>query len=230
MARYVRLVSGSRWPTEPKSSGFARPCHALAPEIVTVYVLASPIIQQERRSPMPDRTIVVFTYRSRSMMLQEGGSQAWALKPASARRCKYIVCTRNRYFAGAEPEEQAAATEEHGAAFLVGKVTAVEPWPGRDEKARYIIRFDQYAVLPDPVKDVWPGHQNPIWYVEDIRKLDIDPDKLNWQPMPESADRALEKKANMNATPDGLTFDQARAGLATMYRVPPGSIEIVIRG
>jgi len=158
MARYVRLVSGSRWPTEPKSSGFARPCHALAPEIVTVYVLASPIIQQERRSPMPDRTIVVFTYRSRSMMLQEGGSQAWALKPASARRCKYIVCTRNRYFAGAEPEEQAAATEEHGAAFLVGKVTAVEPWPGRDEKARYIIRFDQYAVLPDPVKDVWPGH------------------------------------------------------------------------
>jgi hypothetical protein len=176
---------------------------------------------------MSDRTIVVFTYRSRGMMLKEGGSQAWALKPASARRCKYIVCTRNRYFAGAGPEEQAAALEEHGAAFLVGKVTAVEPAPDRDD--RYIIRFDEYALLSDPVKDVWRGHQNPIWYVENITELGIDPDKLHWQPMPESAVQALEM-TDRKAAPDGLTFDQARAGLATKYRVPPTSIEIVIRG
>jgi hypothetical protein len=162
------------------------------------------------------------------MMLKEGGSQAWSLKPANARRCKYIVCTRNRYFADAGPEEQAAAMEEHGAAFLVGKVTTIEPAPDRGD-GYYMIRFDEYAVLPDPQRNVWPGHQNPIWYVEDIRELDIDPDKLNWQPMPESAARALET-TDTSTAPDGLTFDQARAGLATMYRVPPTSIEIVIRG
>jgi hypothetical protein len=176
---------------------------------------------------MTDKTIVVFTYRSHSMMLQEGGSQAWALKPASARRCKYIVCTRNRYFAGAGPDEQAAATEEHGAAFLVGKVTAVEPAPDRED--RYIIRFDQYAVLPHPQQVVWPGHQNPIWYVEDVRELRIDPDKLNWQPRSTGAIRAPEITGT-SAVPDGLTFDQARAGLATMYRVRPANIEIIIRG
>jgi hypothetical protein len=176
---------------------------------------------------MPDKTIVVFTARSIPVMLKERGSQAWALKPASVRRCKYIVCTRNRYFKGVGPEEQAAATEEHGAAFLVGKVTTVEPAPDRAD--RYIIRFDQCAVLPDPKKDVWPGHQNPIWYVQDIRQqLDIDPDKLNWQPMPENA---IESPAmTTSAEPAGLTFDQARKGLATMYRVPPADIEIIIRG
>jgi len=180
---------------------------------------------------MSDRTIVVFTHQSCPMMLKEGGSQAWALNPASARRCKYIVCTRNRHFAGAGPKDQAAAVEEHRAAFLVGKVTTVEPAPDRGDRY-YVIRFDQYAVLPDPVKDVWPGHQNPIWYVEDIRELElgIDPDKLNWQPMPKRAVRTTLENTEQSVSPDGLTFDQARAGLATMYQVPPASIEIVIRG
>src|SRR5438552_980248 len=113
---------------------------------------------------MTDRTIVVFTYRPVSMILAEGGSQAWALKPGNARRCRYIVCTRNRYFAGAGPEVQAAATEEHGAAFLVGKITTVEPSPARED--RYIVRFDEYAVI-DPQPIVWPGARNPVWYVED---------------------------------------------------------------
>jgi hypothetical protein len=78
---------------------------------------------------MSEKTMVVFTYRPRGMILNERGSQAWSLKPANARRCTYIVCTRNRYFADAEPEVQAAAPEKHGAAFLLGKITSVEPAP-----------------------------------------------------------------------------------------------------
>jgi hypothetical protein len=174
---------------------------------------------------MADRTMVVFTHESLPTMLKEGGSQAWKVKPASVRRCKYIVCTRNRYFAGTGPEQQAAATEEHGAAFLIGKVTTVEPALVRAD--RHIIRFDQYAV-PDPQQIVWPGHQNPIWYVEDVRELGIDPDNLIWHSLQESAITAPE--IITSSAPDGLTFDQARAGLATMYRVPAASIEIAIRG
>src|SRR4051794_21669482 len=129
---------------------------------------------------MQDKAIVVFTYRPIPMLLEEGGSQAWSLKPANARKCRYIVCSRNRFFADAGPEIQSAAPEEHGAAFLVGKITTVEPAPDRAD--RYIVRFNEYALL-NPQLVVWPGARNPIWYVDDIRQLGIDPDKLDWQLM-----------------------------------------------
>jgi hypothetical protein len=179
------------------------------------------------RVPLSAKTMVVFTYRPRAIILNERGSQAWSLKPANARRCTYMVCTRNRYFADAEPEAQAAAPEEHGAAFLVGKITSVEPAP--DDPERYIVRFGEFADL-DPQPVVWPGHRNPVWYVDEIGTLGIDPDKLTWQSIPIEPRAAPEITEVMPGAPAGLTFDQARAGLAIMYRVPPANVEIVIRG
>lgn len=131
---------------------------------------------------MPDKTIVVFTYRPAQNILLDGGSQAWALKAANARRCTYIVCARNRYFENAGPEIQALAQEKHGSAFLVGKVSIVEPSPERPDRS--IVRFDEYAIL-DSQPVVWPGARNPVWYVADIRELGIDPSTLTWKSMPE---------------------------------------------
>ena len=108
----------------------------------------------------------------------------------------------------------ATVVEEHGAAFLVGKITAVEQSPERDD--RYIVRFEEFAVL-DPLSVIWPGHRNPVWYVEDIRTLGIDPDKLNWQPLPTAVPVTAQIAERKTETPDGLTFDQARAGLAITY-------------
>ena len=126
---------------------------------------------------MADRALVVFTRDSIRTMLAERGSRAWVLNAGNARRCTYMVCTRNRRYTDAGPDERAAAREEHGAAFMIGRIAAVEPTP--DLPGRYIVRFDEYADLePQPV--VWPGHQNPVWYVEDIETLCIDPDTLNW--------------------------------------------------
>ena len=133
---------------------------------------------------MTGRTLVVFTYRPIAAILAERGSQAWSLNPGNARRCTYIVCTRNRYFADAGPDEQAAAQEEHGAAFLVGRITIVEPSPLRAD--RHIVRFNEYAIL-DPQPVVWPGARNPVWYVDDIESLGIEPDTLNWLAMPDEA-------------------------------------------
>lgn len=133
---------------------------------------------------MTDSALVVFTYRSQPTLLAERGSQAWALNPSNALRRTYLVCTRNRYFANASPEEQSAAREEHGAAFIVGKISTVEPSPERPD--RYIVRFDEYAVLHK--RDVWPGARNPVWYVEDIAALGIDPTKLNWLALPDEPD------------------------------------------
>jgi hypothetical protein len=171
-------------------------------------------------------TLVLFTWEPRSMIVNQGGSRAWSLKPANARRCTYIVCTRNRYFADAEPGVQAAAPEEQGAAFMIGKISAIEPSP--DNQNRYVVRFSEFADLhPQPV--VWPGHRNPVWY-NDLQTLGIDPEKLDWQPMPQKAVAHSEIAIVKTEAPEGLSFDQARAGLAITYRVPPANIEIVIRG
>lgn len=136
---------------------------------------------------MPDKALVVFTYRPVSMILEDGGSQAWSLKAANARRCRYIVCTRNRYSPDASSEIQTAAQEEHGAAFMVGKIMTVDPSPERPD--RHIVRFDEYAIL-DPQPIVWQGARNPVWYVDDIKDLHIDPNALIWRPMPNEAEEA----------------------------------------
>lgn len=142
---------------------------------------------------MTNSALVVFTYRSKPTLLAERGSQAWALNPSNARRCTYLVCTRNRYFAYTSPEEQAAAREEHGAAFMVCKISTVEPSPERPE--RYIVRFDEYAVLDEP--EFWSGARNPVWYVEDIASLGIDPTKLEWLALPDESDAdGLETDVN----------------------------------
>lgn len=135
---------------------------------------------------MTGRALVVFTYRPIATILAERGSQAWSLNAGNARRCTYIVCTRNRYFADAGPDEQAAAQEEHGAAFLVGRITIVEPSPERPD--RHIVRFNEYAIL-DPQPVLWPGARNPVRYVDDIEKsLGIDPDALHWLAIPDEAE------------------------------------------
>jgi hypothetical protein len=109
---------------------------------------------------MAKRILVVFTYRSINQLLAEGGSQAWALNQANARRCSYVVCTRNRH------HEDAAQQEEHGAAFLVGKISSVEEL--QNDPGRFIVRFDRYALVKSqPV--IWPGARNPVWYVDDFR-------------------------------------------------------------
>lgn len=169
---------------------------------------------------MSDRTITVFTFRTVSMMLEQGGSQAWALNPGNARRCKFVVCTRNRFHDGAGPET-------HGTVFLVGKISSVEPSPERPD--RFIIRFDEYAVVKSE-NPVWPGARNPVWYLDDIRELGIDPDSLNWQPMPEPTSDEADFASDEGEAFAGMSFDQARAAIAIRYRVPPENVEIIIRG
>ena len=131
---------------------------------------------------MTDRTLVVFTCYSIATMVAERGSRSWVVDAEKVRRCKYLVCTRNRNYANAAPYERAAAPQDHGAAFMVGKVAAVER--SLDMPGRHVVRFDEFAIL-DPQPMVWPGHQNLVWYVENIEDLGIVPDNLNWVAMPD---------------------------------------------
>lgn len=132
---------------------------------------------------MTDRTLVVFTYCSIQTMVAERVSRSWALNAEKVRRCTYLVCTRNRNYANAALHERAAAPEDHRAAFMVRKIAAVEQ--SLDTPGRHVVRFYEYARLHPPRPNVWPGHQNPVWYVESIRDLGILPDNLNWVAIPD---------------------------------------------
>jgi hypothetical protein len=125
---------------------------------------------------MTKEVVAVFTYRSKEEIINSRGSEAWALNPQNAQRCRYLVCTRNRYTHPAD-----SGPEEHGAAFLIGKVSLVEPAPERPD--RYIIRFNEYALL-DPQPVVWPGSRNPVWYIDNLPSLQIDESSLIWHPVP----------------------------------------------
>jgi hypothetical protein len=164
---------------------------------------------------MSTKGLVVFTFRTREEIKQEGGSQAWKLNPESARRCTYLVCTRNRYHEGSGPES-------HHSAFLVGRISRVEISPERND--RYIVRFSEFAEVEVP--DVWPGGRNPIMYVDDITSLGIDLSNLQWQ----QATAAPEIDYDAEAVDEGLSLDEAKAGIARRYGFPVSQIEIVIRG
>jgi hypothetical protein len=127
---------------------------------------------------MAREVVAVFTYRTKEEIISSRGSEAWALNPQNAQRCRYLVCTRNRYTYPGD-----SGPEEHGAAFLVGRISLVEPSPERQD--RFIIRFNEYALL-DPQPVVWPGSRNPVWYLDNLAELRIDENSLAWRPVPPS--------------------------------------------
>ena len=102
----------------------------------------------------PD-TIVVFTAKTVENLLAQGGSGSWILDRNNARRCRYIVCTRN-----AHPKEghEDLGPEPHGSAFLIARIADVV----EDGPDRWRVTFAEYARLDKPA--VWQGLRNPVRY------------------------------------------------------------------
>ncbi|WP_168702527.1 hypothetical protein [Gordonia paraffinivorans] len=164
-----------------------------------------------------ENTITVFTAQGPTSILNEGGSGSWKLDPARARKCTYLVCTQNAY--NAEP--YADATNPHGSAFLVGKISRITPVDDR-----WRIEFSEYALIDYP--EVWGGHRNPVRYTN-LDDLGIQLDGVEWkQAAPTEA--VVSASTPEVAAPRALTIQEAKAGLAQTYGVDAGAIEIVIRG
>lgn len=181
---------------------------------------------------MSEEIAVVFTAKSIERILDEGGTSAWRLNRNHARRCKYVVCTRNahaNWVEGAEP---------HHSAFLVGKIRDVvpcKPTPENDEapENRYLIEFSEFARVS--IADVWKGDRNPVKY-KSAETLGIDFSKLKWEPTPEAANTLSPVKETPSVSAvaktivGALTMAEAKKGLALTFNVPPEAIEITIRG
>ncbi|WP_369027757.1 hypothetical protein [Nocardia farcinica] len=167
-----------------------------------------------------DSAVVVFTGKSADKILREGGSQAWRLDPARAKRCRWVVCTQNAH----NPEDYADGAAPHASAFLIGRISRISPSTAPDVTDRWKIEFSEYARISVP--GVWLGDRNPVRY-SDLATLGINLDGVDFQKMEPAP--TTSASAELDSSP-GLTIAQAKAGLAKTYGVDVDSIEIVIRG
>lgn len=171
---------------------------------------------------MSNEVVVVFTGKSTERILREGGTSSWRLDRNHARQCVYAVCTQNSHADG----EWADGREEHGSAFLIGKVKDVVLSPFME--GRYLIQFSEYARVK--VQDVWKGDRNPVKY-EPIETLGINLSTLKWEPMPNPDAMPRSAPPPLSRTVIApLTMIEAKKGLALTYGVSPDAIEIIIRG
>lgn len=167
-------------------------------------------------------TIIVFTARSPGRIVEDGGSQAWVLNPARAKLCKWLVCTQNRH----NPDHEFSdATEPHGSAFLVGKISAITQSPESED--RWIIEISEFARISKP--DVWNHWRNPVRYVS-LSELDIEVDDLEFQPARGAEARSKRESQPAPWPPTTLTIPEAKKALAATFGVKPDAVEITIRG
>jgi hypothetical protein len=169
-------------------------------------------------------TIIVFTARSPERIVREGGSQAWILNPIRAKICTWLVCTQNRH----NPDHEFSdATEAHGSAFLLGKISAVRKSPESAE-GRWIIEISEYARISLP--NAWDHGRNPVRYTS-LGELGISLEGLEFQPLKKNnGDLVQNNQAVLGALPHHLTIAEAKQALAITFGVKPEAIEITIRG
>jgi len=171
--------------------------------------------------------LVVFTWRPTELIVEQGGSQAWTLNPASARKCRYIVCTRNRH------HPKALSDFEHGAGFLVGKISAIELCDAEKntDSPRYLVRISEYALI-EPKLNLWPGHRMPFWYVESLATINIDEVELKWIAMPSQATDGKDisgEFAHLAKIPSERVITEAKLYVASNFGVRPDQVEIIVR-
>src|ERR1700722_6713587 len=126
----------------------------------------------------PEDAIVVFTARSPERIIREGGSQAWVLNPAHAKRCHWLVCTQNRH----NPDHEFSdASEPHGSAFLLGKIASIIRAPEAGSDDRWMVTLSEFARIHYP--HAWDHGRNPVRY-SSLKQLGIELEGVVFQPMP----------------------------------------------
>ena len=165
-------------------------------------------------------TVVVFTAKGINRTIEQGGSGNWKLNAERVRKCDYVILTANSHH-----RDSVHPKENHGKAFLVGKISGLTPEAyddlGKKEDDRWIIQFSEYAEIEIP--DAWGGYQNPVKYA-DLSDFDIDPERLDWKPFP--TDQVINQ-AQVGIP--ALTIEEAKLGISKKLGITPECIEITIR-
>ena len=105
-----------------------------------------------------EESVIVFTYKDTNTLLKFNGSQSWKLDSRRVSKCKYIICVNN----AKHPLSQ--NSNNHGFAFLVGKIKEVSKALETNLDDRWIIEFSEYAEVLIP--NFWKGLRNPVNYID----------------------------------------------------------------
>jgi hypothetical protein len=90
---------------------------------------------------LPHAAIAVFTGKKLGDLLAQGGSGPWVGAEERVKQQQYLICVRK-----AKP-----GTDDHGAAFLVGKIAGVQKH-GFDRRGqqRWFFQISDFATLMQP--------------------------------------------------------------------------------
>ena len=166
--------------------------------------------------------VVVLTSKSLETMVKEGGSGNWRANENKLCRCHWIIAVRNRH------SRRREGNEEHGSAFLIGRITGLKPSVNPEQPDRHVIAFDKYAQLDLP--NAWrKGHRNPVAYAT-LEDLGIDPDKLKWRQTPPGP-RAVAPTEAKNMVEDQTPaefVENTRQMIARFLSIAPSAVKISI--
>lgn len=151
-----------------------------------------------------ENTVITFTQNELADILASGFDGSWVLNKKRAENCKYLVCCHS---GGANK----------GSAFIVGEISRVIDAPDDEgkEKPRADLHIARYAVIDQP--DVWQGWQNPVKYTS-LDELGIELSSLTFQNIQKTI-----------GSPQGLSIEEAKQGLAKKFDISPEQIEITIK-
>ena len=129
--------------------------------------------------PASEQAAVVFTFKSIPHICADGGTQSWRMHQSHFGTFDYVICARNRR------REDVEGPEEHGSAFLIGKVRDIVPSTEHDEpdKPRFLIRMTEAAIIRDKPR-FWQWGRWPTHY-DSLDALGINPSDYEFKPLAE---------------------------------------------
>ena len=174
-----------------------------------------------KMSTVASNAVAVFTSWGKEDIIKRGASGNWGVSADRILQNRYLVVTRNRH------SDWCPDDYEHGTAFLIGRISGVAETEDitKDGRPRYAIEFDAYAEVEIP--HIWGKSRNPVWFT-DLDALGINLEDLSFVNV-EGIEPITVSKAQ-NIPDDGISFAEARRGLAARYSVSPSAVEIIIRG
>ena len=174
---------------------------------------------------------VVFTFKSIENICSVGGTQSWRMHQSHFGTFDYVICARNRRRGG-------EGQEEHGAAFLIGKVRDIVPSTEHHDpdKPRFLIRMTEAAIITGK-PNFWRWGRWPTHY-ESLDSLGIDPEDYEFKPLSEilanERKRAGVPSSSLSLAGSGVngwksTIDRAKTSLAAELVVDVDAISISVR-
>ena len=164
--------------------------------------------------------VMVFTSKSIETMLREGGSGNWKASEKKLCRCVWIVAARNRHARRRE------GNEEHGSAFLIGRIVGLKPSVNPEQPNRFVIAFDRYGELNIP--NAWrKGNGDPVAYTT-LDDLGIDLKEIRWKVLPSGiGEPESANKGAKHETP-GAVIAKAKQTIAQSLSIPFAAVRISI--